>query len=68
MGWGIGVANALVMYTSVVWHATGPGFLPAPACPHISLFYISGYKLHKKLIINQKNLSKSKQQMEKGIN
>jgi len=41
VGWGIGVASALILYTSVVWHGRGPGFLPANACPHISLFYIS---------------------------
>lgn len=41
IGWGIGTASALILYASVVWHGSGPGFLPAPACPALSLFYLS---------------------------
>jgi anterior pharynx defective protein 1 len=41
IGWGIGTASALILFASVVWHGSGPGFLPAPACPSLSLFYLS---------------------------
>ncbi len=42
IGWGIGVTMALVMQTSILSNAIGPGDLPAPACPEVSLFHIHG--------------------------
>lgn len=42
IGWGIGVSMALVMQTSILANAIGPGDLPAPACPEVSLFHIHG--------------------------
>jgi hypothetical protein len=33
---------ALVMQTSILANAVGPGDLPAPACPEVSLFHIHG--------------------------
>jgi len=41
VGLGAGIAYALVMYTSILWDATGPGTLFSPACPKISLFMTS---------------------------
>jgi len=41
VGVGSGVTYALVMYTSVLWEAMGPGSLFSPACPGTSLFIIS---------------------------
>jgi len=40
-GLGYGVTYALVMYTSVLWEATGPGTVFSPSCPTTNLFIIS---------------------------
>lgn len=42
IGWGIGVVMALVMQTSILSNALGPGDLPAAACPEVSIFHIHG--------------------------
>lgn len=40
VGWGFGFTEAMLLYVSALSHATGPGFLPAPACSHVSVFYV----------------------------
>jgi len=40
-GVGPGLLSVLVMYTTLLWDATGPGTLPSPACPQTDLFVVS---------------------------
>jgi len=40
-GLGAGVTYALIMYTSILWEASGPGALFSAACPKTSLFMVS---------------------------
>src|SRR5688572_22993535 len=41
IGWGFGFTQLMLMHVAPLFHATGPGFLGAPACPTINVFYIS---------------------------
>eukprot|EP01113_Clastostelium_recurvatum_P028098 TRINITY_DN3401_c0_g2_i4.p1 TRINITY_DN3401_c0_g2~~TRINITY_DN3401_c0_g2_i4.p1 ORF type:complete len:291 (+),score=69.24 TRINITY_DN3401_c0_g2_i4:56-928(+) len=41
LGLGSGITYALVMYTSVLWEASGPGSMFSQACPNTSLFMVS---------------------------
>jgi len=43
IGWGFGFTNTMLTYVAALAHATGPGLLPSPACPSISVFYINGF-------------------------
>jgi len=40
VGWGFGFTSSLILYTSIMWGSTGPGFFPTPACKSISVFHI----------------------------
>jgi len=40
VGWGFATTNAFISYISSLSHFTGPGFLPAPACQTVSIFYV----------------------------
>jgi len=42
IGWGFGFTHLMISYVSLLFHATGPSFLGAPACTTFNLFYVSG--------------------------
>eukprot|EP01121_Diplochlamys_sp_Union-15-3_P017708 TRINITY_DN628_c0_g1_i1.p1 TRINITY_DN628_c0_g1~~TRINITY_DN628_c0_g1_i1.p1 ORF type:complete len:276 (-),score=35.55 TRINITY_DN628_c0_g1_i1:48-815(-) len=42
IGWGFGFCSALVLYTSLMWASSGPGYYATPACESISVFHIGG--------------------------
>jgi len=42
IGWGFGFTQLMLTYVSALTHATGPGLLPAPSCPAVSVFYVTG--------------------------
>eukprot|EP01126_Amoeba_proteus_P039523 TRINITY_DN4176_c0_g1_i13.p1 TRINITY_DN4176_c0_g1~~TRINITY_DN4176_c0_g1_i13.p1 ORF type:complete len:145 (-),score=16.83 TRINITY_DN4176_c0_g1_i13:129-563(-) len=43
IGWGFGFTSVMLSYVSGLSHATGPGFLAAPACSQLSIFYVLAY-------------------------
>jgi len=40
-GWSFGISQAFIMHGSLIVHSIGPGYLSAPACPGVSLFYLN---------------------------